>query len=189
MALLRLSHLPRRDSLIESSKGTEMNALPACLYVGNVFAMPVNRHTWAAIFCFMALVLLLCVKGGPAAVFWSVISIIIYAVYRVLFAGPVTHIGNEVCEVKPPLADAYSPSAVVLKGLVIGVVASLSHFHPRPVFWGVRVSMFEVVAGFGSNAVSHVATSYSSVVRGLDIGVSSSRHFTKKASEMQEAFA
>ena len=36
---------------------------------------------------------------------------------------------------------------------------------------------------------SHVATSYSSVVRGLDIGVSSSRHFSKKASEMQEAFA
>ena len=36
---------------------------------------------------------------------------------------------------------------------------------------------------------SHVATSYSSVVRGLDIGVSSSRHFSKKAPEMQEAFA
>lgn len=36
---------------------------------------------------------------------------------------------------------------------------------------------------------SHVVTSFNGVVRGLDIGVSSSRHFTKKASEMQEAFA
>lgn len=69
--------------------------------------------------------------GGPVAIPWLVIAVVVYAVNGVPFAWAFTHVGEEVCEGRFPLiTDRYSSASVVAKKAEVFVAAPLNHGCP-----------------------------------------------------------
>lgn len=94
-------------------------------------------------------------------------------------------------------AAASSVPVIEACGVYFGAATAIAHTVPEsePLVVGMAVSNYceptESLSGqiFERLDSSHVTSPVSGVVRGLDVPASSSRHFSKKASEMQEAFA
>ena len=80
----------------------------------------------------MAVVRLL-FSGRPTAIRRLIISVVVLSVDGVSF-GPRSHVGEEIQEHSPSLANGYSPTSV--SGIVAGiwVQAAFSHRHPNLVF-------------------------------------------------------
>lgn len=77
----------------------------------------------------------LLVVGGPSAIAWFVALVVVDAIDR-CFGWPCTHIGQEVREIQPALADG-NPAATIssVRG-IRRVSASLKNPHPDDVFGG-----------------------------------------------------
>lgn len=102
----------------------------------------------------------------PSAIPGFVVSVIFSAIDGVFHGGSRAHVGIEVFKrVNPSLAHLYSPASIVCKLVVVGVLASLFHFHPNieftrfghAVFFQVArcacASVFPLEASTGAGAV------------------------------------
>ena len=87
----------------------------------------------------------------PAAVARLVVAVPIDPVDRVVEAGAWAHVGEEVFELQPPLADDYAATAVALEGRVSWVRAATAHRGPGSVGRRVRPAM--LVTGRATAAV------------------------------------
>src|SRR5579859_11850 len=79
-----------------------------------------------------ALVLALFARGGPTAVAWLVVPVVVDPIN-----GPTSrafaHVGEKVLERVPALAHRDPATAVVVVGDVAGISAPIKHVFPRPV--------------------------------------------------------
>ena|SRR5215467_15713105 len=82
---------------------------------------------------FAAFVLLLFEVGGPTAIAWFVVAVIVDALKRVV-VWSWSHVGVKVFELLPALADFDAASTIVFVAWVVGVLAALPHAAPGFVF-------------------------------------------------------
>ena len=86
--------------------------------------------------CVGVTILCLFLAGGPIAIVWFVVPVVVLALNRVFSGRWRSHVGHEFSERPIPLfANGYASSAVscVVRG--IGVVAALTHTYPRSISW------------------------------------------------------
>lgn len=82
--------------------------------------------------------------------------------------GALSHVGEKLREVVPPLANGNSARSVSGEFVMVGVLAPLPHRMPRLISWRVPASSMAVLAmraRRGRNRFSHDATPISVVVR------------------------
>lgn len=82
-----------------------------------------------------ASVLLLCPPVRPSAILRAVAEIVVYSIQGIS-GRPLPHVGIEVVERKPAIAEGYSPAAIAMKVWGFRVAASCEHGLPRQVFRG-----------------------------------------------------
>lgn len=103
-----------------------------------------NRLSLIADKASRSLVARLFFHGGPSAVFLEVRQFIVDAIKaHSLRARP--HIGQECSErIAPFIAYGYSAPAIIAILRTVTVLASRLHRHPRPIFSGVNLSVFQL---------------------------------------------
>lgn len=99
------------------------------------FFIPMNASDSAGICAALSLVFTLVFWGGPAAIRWFVVAVIIAPFDPHFAIRTPSHIGEEGRECAPSLANCYAPSAVSRKILIFGIQAALTHRLPHLVFW------------------------------------------------------
>lgn len=67
--------------------------------------------------------------GGPSTIFRTVVTLVVYSIYRMIRRS-LTHVGKEVSESKPSVADFDSSSAVPGIGAHVGLLAPGLHMRP-----------------------------------------------------------
>lgn len=101
------------------------------------------------------LVSLLFFAGGPTAIFRSVIPVIVESIKGVFGRRSRSHVGNEICENVPSIADGDTASAVVFPLAPVYVSATVQHGLPYGVkFWNCLERHFNL-PGFGIGIVPH----------------------------------
>jgi hypothetical protein len=76
-------------------------------------------------------------------IFWLVIAVIIFSIDRHANKR-IAHIGVEVLELQPTVADCYSASAVIVEILIVFIETAAQHLRPRAVCPGKAFAMLEV---------------------------------------------
>lgn len=80
--------------------------------------------------------------GGPAAVVWLVIAVIVNSIQRGV-SWAFAHVREEVFKQMPAFTYGNSSSAVMFKSAVVGVGASVPHLQPRSIFARVGLAVRE----------------------------------------------
>jgi len=83
----------------------------------------------------------LLLTGGPSTVVRCVAFVIINSLECQFRLWAQTHIGKEILEYKPPLADSYTPTTITWIRRVFLVGTALNHVSPSSVLWRVLHAM------------------------------------------------
>lgn len=86
-------------------------------------------------------IVLLFFLGGPLAIAGFIISVVVYALYAVMFARSIAHVGKKVFKLMPAIANLNATLAIVFKKFVVRVGASLNHVIPRPICQRIAKAM------------------------------------------------
>jgi hypothetical protein len=100
---------------------------------------PLGKSYFAPIaLCYVAVassVVCLLLKGCPSAIFWTVVSVYIYSIYRVLLRWGSVHVPQEPLVTLKPLCTHFDSSSAIVRIGPIGLcVAACLHLKPRSVF-------------------------------------------------------
>jgi len=90
--------------------------------------------------------------SSPSAIRLRIISIVVYAVERAIFAWTLPHVNKKVFELLPSLAVRYTPSTILAVSLVVRIVATTLHAAPCTILWSYFVEK--------TIAVRDIATRY-----------------------------
>jgi len=82
-----------------------------------------------------SLIVSLFFSGCPLAVRWLVVPIVVYSLDSKFWRWAESHIGNEVSEVLPTLANSYSTSTIICVSYKPWVAAAIQHGLPDEVFF------------------------------------------------------
>lgn len=86
-------------------------------------------------------------NSSPSAISWFVVSIIIYAVNLMFFAGSLSHIGKEILKrLKPSIAYFNATASVIAKRRIRLIEAPIFHRLPSFIFWRFACIMSSVKA-------------------------------------------
>lgn len=121
-----------------------------CRWNASAFA-PLSRAQCYAVVCeqdVTRVVAALLLKGGPSAVLWAIVAVLINAVDGMLGRRATAHVGQKVVERLPSVADTNASETVVLGVSLVCSAASLSHVFPAQVLWAF-VALASLAMGDG----------------------------------------
>lgn len=74
----------------------------------------------------------------PSTIFWGVVAIVVYSPNRMFHAWPRPHILVKILKrIKPPIANLYSPTTVIIVRMASFIKASVFHRMPTRKFWSI----------------------------------------------------
>ena len=93
--------------------------------------------------------------GGPLAVFWTVIFVVINALNGVSFGRLLSHVCKESSEVSPPGAHLNSTATIVLVNPSIRIVATLVHINPN-----IPLRSFAFAVSFTKSVIGMISRNF-----------------------------
>lgn len=112
--------------------------------LSNFLYLPIRQ------FVICAAIVCLFLPGGPAAISWFIVTIVVRIAIKTSSSSTLPHVGKESFKLEPPSAHANTTASIVFPSWITTIRASLNHLSPRLVFWALstplRLSMFHILS-------------------------------------------